>query len=274
MSFTVIRTNTFATMSRVMLERVSRRAAKGMLALSSGKRINSTEDDASGFAMARQLNARKLGMQQAMANISNAQNLLSIAAGSHQIIVNGLSRIRDLVLQGADDSYSDSQRVAIQRQINALIEEMDDIAVTTEFQDKTLLDGSFTGRSIQVGSQAGDTFELNIDDVRTAALGLIGLDVTDNAVASTSLDVVDAALQTLFQAMQTSGEILMRLDVKLGTGRTEIIALEATRSHIEDVEVGAARYSMIRDQFIRQIGFNALSQAIVAPQQVLSLIVS
>lgn len=274
MSFTVIRTNTFATMSRVMLDRVSRRVAKGMLALSSGKRINSTEDDASGFAMARQLNARKLGMQQAMDNIGNAQNLLSIAAGSHRVIVNNLVHVRELVSQGADDANSAAQRTAIQQQIDALITEVDDIADTTEFQGKNLLDGSFIGRNIQVGSQAKDTFELNINDVRTAALGLAGIDVSNNAVASTSLQTIDAALQTLYQAMQTSGEILMRLDVKLSVGRSEIIALESTRSHIEDVEIGSARYNVIRNQFIQQLGFNALNQAVVAPRQVLSLIVS
>lgn len=274
MSFTTIRSNTYVALSRVILNRVNRRAARGILALSSGKRINSTEDDVAGFALARALNARKAGLQQAMDNIGNAQSLLNIAAGSHHVIVDNLSGIRDLVLQGADDSYNASQRNAIQRQINVLIEEMDDIVDTTTFQGKTLLDGSFSGRSLQVGEKAADTFIVSIEDVRISALGLAGIDVSNNAVASTSLASIDDALQTLFDAMRATGEILMRLDSKLNNHQTQVIALESARSQIEDIEYGDAQYRLLRTQLIQQLGFNALNQAVVAPRQVLSLIVS
>ena len=274
MSLTTIRSNTYVALSRVMLDRVNRRAARGILALSSGKRINSTEDDAAGFALARGLKARKAGLQQAMSNIGNAQSLLNIAAGSHQVIVDNLARIRDLVLQGADDSYSAFQRNAIQRQINVLIEEMDDTVDATNFQGKALLDGSFSGRSLQVGAEAADTFIVSIEDVRTSALGLAGIDVSNNAVASTSLASIDDALQTLFDAMRATGEILMRLDSKLNNHQSQVTVLESVRSQIEDLEYGDAQYRMLRTQIIQQLGFNALNQAVVAPRQVLSLIVS
>ncbi|MCH7573859.1 MAG: hypothetical protein IIA59_01925 [Candidatus Marinimicrobia bacterium] len=274
MSFTTIRSNTYAALSRVMLDRINRRAARNMLALSSGKRINSTEDDAAGFALARDLKARKAGLQQAMDNIGNAQSLLNIAAGSHQVIVDNLSRIRDLVLVGADDAYNVAQRNAIQGQINALIEEMDDTVDVTNFQGKVLLDGSFSGRSLQFGAEATDTFIVSIEDVRISALGLAGIDVSNNAVATTSLANIDDALQTLFDAMQATGEILMRLDAKLNNHQRQVIALESSRSHIEDIEYGNAQYRMLRTQLIQQLDFNALNQAVVAPRQVLSLIVS
>ena len=271
MSFTVIRANTMASLSRNILEQVSRRAAKTLLALTSGKRINSTEDDASGFSMARGMEARRRGLRQALANINNAESLLNIAAGTYSVITEGIMRLKELLMQGADDSFSAPQRAAIQGQVDAIVAEVDDTVNTSTYQGNTLLDGSFTGKRFQVGEEAGDSLVINLDDVRAATLGINGLDASSNATATIGLTAIDAALDVLLSAMQSTGEVLMRINSKQDITRKMIVSIEATRSRIEDVDFAREQMNLARINLIRELGFASMKEAVVAPQQVLSL---
>lgn len=271
MSFTIIRANTMASLSRNVLAKVSLRAAKGLLALSSGKRINSSEDDASGYSMARGMEARRRGLRQALANINNVESLLNIAAGTYSVINEGMMKLKELLMQGADDSYAAPQRAAIQGQIDAIVAEVDDTVKSSTYQGTKLLDGSFTGKRFQVGEEAGDILVVNLDDVRSATLGLTGLDVSSNATASVGLTAIDAALQNLLDAMQSTGEVLMRINSKQDITREMLVSIEATRSRIEDVDFAKEQMTMARINLLRELGFVSMKEAVVAPQQVLSL---
>ena len=272
MSFTRIGSNMTAALSRIMVERISRQAAKGQLALSTGKRINSTMDDASGFTLARGLEARRRGLTQALANINNAESLLNIAAGTYDTISAMVINIKELVLQGADDTFSPAQRNAIQGQIDALVEEIDDTVSTTTFQGTVLIDGSFTGKRFQTGEAAGETTIISLTDVRTSALALAGIDVSSHATASLALTQVDDALLTLQLGMQNTGELIMRFQANKEAKQAQIIGVEAVRSRVEDLDFAEEQMRMSRIRLVQELGFMSMQKAIVAPQQVLSLI--
>ena len=116
--------------------------AKSLEKLSSGMRINRAADDAAGLAISEKMRSQIKGLQQATRNVQDGISLIQTAEGalteSHSI----LQRMRELTVQAANDTYTASDRMEIQREINQLKDELDRIASTTQFNKKKLLDGS------------------------------------------------------------------------------------------------------------------------------------
>lgn len=169
MSFTRIGANITALQSMNALMKVNRLIGQGLLRLSSGKRINTVGDDAAGFSLARGLESRRRSLEQAMSNVGGAKNVLSIAEGGYMAIAGILQIIKEKTVQGADDSFSPSQRLAIQGQINAMVLEINDIVNETIFQGALLIDGGFIDKLFQTGAGAGDTFAVELGQANAAA---------------------------------------------------------------------------------------------------------
>ncbi|MEE9465971.1 MAG: flagellin [Candidatus Neomarinimicrobiota bacterium] len=271
MSLTQIRFNLAASTTQQAIGRIGKQSAKSMLALSSGKRINSTEDDASGFALARGFEASRRSLDQALNNIATAGNMLNMAGSSYQSVYDLLMDIKDLVMQGADDSYSGTQRDSIQGIINALVAEIDETVDQGTFQGNRLIDGTFTGKKIQASARAGVTFDIDLDAVDTTTLGVDAIDVSTSPNARAALTVLDDAMLVLGRAMQTAGEAIVRLNSKEIILRVQMDTAEAVRSTIEDTDYAREQLNYAKIQMLHELGFISLKDAIAAPQQVLSL---
>lgn len=271
MSATNIGFNPIADLSRITVAKMSRQSAKHRLALSSGKRINTISDDASGFSLARGLEANRRGLAKALDNIGNAKNLLNTAIGSYDEISELLMKIKEKTVQGADGVFDSNQRNAMQGMIDAALAEIDDIVNTASFQDSRLIDGTFTGKTFQTGAYAGVTFNVDLNDTDTAALGLIGVNVDTSADGRAAMATLDDAMVVLARSMQKAGEYITRLETKETTIRHTKTAIEGTRSRIEDADFAYEQMQQIKIQFLQNMGFTSLKDAIAAPQQVLSL---
>jgi flagellin len=271
MSFTRINANIAALQSYNELLNVNRSVANSLLRLSSGKRINKVGDDPAGFSLARSIESRRRSLSQALNNVGTAKNVLAIAEGSYLAIAEILQVIKEKAVQAADDSYNLDQKNAIQGQIDALVSEIDDIVLETEFQGTQLIDGSFSAAVFQTGAGAGDVFNVALSDVDSTALSVNALVVTDAATASSAMDAVDTAINTLNQAAQIVGEYTIRLDNKETTLSVAITNIESTRSRIEDADFAEEQMNLIRAQIVQQTAFSSFAQANAAPQLVLSL---
>jgi len=271
MSFTRINANIAALQSYNELLMVNQRVAQGLLRLSSGKRINSVGDDPAGFSLSRGLESRRRSLSQALANVGTAKNVLSIAEGGYLAIADILQIVKEKAVQAADDSYNPDQKAAVQGQIDALIDEIDDIVDETQFQGTMLIDGSFSTGVFQTGAGAGDVFSVDLSDADSAALSVTSLEVSDAAAASTAMEAVDAAINILNEAAQAVGEYMIRLDSKELTLAVAVTNIEATRSRIEDADFAAEQMNLIRAQIVQQTAFASFAQANAAPQLVLSL---
>ena len=264
MSFTRIGSNTAASQSFNALLDVNRQIASRLLRLSTGKRINSVGDDAAGFALARGLESRRRSISQALETVGNAKNYLAIA--------DLLQIIKEKTVQGADDSFSSEQRVAIQDTINALVLEIDDIIDETQYQGLRLINGTFTGKKFQTGAAAGDVFDVDLGTSADAAtLGVAGLDVSSSSTASAAIAAVDGAITTLNSRAQQIGQFLVRLSSKEETLAVAITNTESARSRIEDADFAREQLDLVRFQIIQQTAFSSFAQANTAPQLVLSL---
>ncbi|TAA40329.1 MULTISPECIES: flagellin [Corallincola] len=139
--------------------------------LSSGLRINSAADDAAGLQISNRLTSQINGLNIATRNANDANSLSQTAEGALQESTNILQRMRDLSIQSANGTFSDSDRGALQEEVNQLQDELDRIADTTTFGDRKLLDGSFGTESFQVGAQAFETVAVSINSFQTESMG-------------------------------------------------------------------------------------------------------
>ena len=141
-----INNNISAVITNKQLLRTEDTLAASMERLSSGLRINHAKDDPSGMAIAGKMNAQIDGLSRASRNSSDGISVLDTADGALTEVTSMLQRMRELSVQAANGTMSENDRAAIQKEIGNLVEEIDRISDATEFNTKTLLDGSLSNR--------------------------------------------------------------------------------------------------------------------------------
>ncbi|MFB1008325.1 MAG: flagellin, partial [Sulfurospirillum sp.] len=139
--------------------------------LSSGLRINKAADDASGLAIANSLRAQASSLGQAINNGNDAIGLIQTADGALSEYSNILDTIKTKSVQAASDGQNAASRLAIQKDINRLLENLNNIAKTTSFNGQKLLSGTFTNKEFQVGANANETIKASITSAETSQIG-------------------------------------------------------------------------------------------------------
>ncbi|TKS53980.1 flagellin [Luteimonas yindakuii] len=168
----VINTNTISLNAQRNLATNSASLSTSIQRLSSGLRINSAKDDAAGLAISERFTTQIRGMNQAARNANDGISLAQTAEGALGEIGNNLQRIRELAVQSRNATNSTSDREALNAEVTQLKAEIQRVAEQTSFNDKKLLDGSFTAQAFQVGANQGQTITVeSITNASTAALG-------------------------------------------------------------------------------------------------------
>jgi len=283
----VINTNITALIGQNNLSNSQSMLAKAQERLSSGLRINSAADDAAGQAIANKMTAQIKGMDQASRNASDGISLVQTMEGGLDQINDNLQRIRELAVQGANDTNTDEDRAAISTEINERIAEIDRVAGSTNFNGTNLLaSGATTALSMQIGSNttANDTIVVNTVNASTTNLGVSGSAAAiatasasggagaTNAQFQTLIDDVDAAVKTLDTERATLGATLNRFDSVIDNLATTKTNLSEARSRIEDADYAVEVSNMTRANILQQAGTSMLAQANQTPQSVLSLL--
>ncbi|MBS4032690.1 MAG: flagellin [Clostridiales bacterium] len=155
------------------LTQIDGQLSKSLERLSSGLRINRAADDAAGLAISEKMTGQVRGLGQAMRNAQDGISLIQTAEGAlietHAI----LQRMRELAVQSANDTQTDTDRIEIQKEVDALSAEITRIGNTTEFNTKELLNGKFEGL-FHIGANEGQNISLSVADMRADALGVAG----------------------------------------------------------------------------------------------------
>ncbi|MCK5521128.1 MAG: flagellin [Candidatus Marinimicrobia bacterium] len=275
MALTMIATNIEAQQAYNSLSKVNKSLATTQLRMSTGKRINSTEDDPAGYQLARTLERRNKGLETALTNVSNAKNILAIAEGGYQSIMDILQTVKEKATQAADLSLSTAQRSAIGDQVTALVHEIDDIVNETTFNGSELIDGNYSG-NFQTGENADNTLAVAMSNADSAALSVtVGsgsdIDFSTGSTANASISAVDSAIDTLASNIQDIGEYQTRLSVKETTLSVAITNTDAVRSNVEDADMVKEQMELLKLQIIQQTASVAFTQANTNPQIVLQL---
>lgn len=251
--------------------------------LSSGMRINSAADDASGLSVSERMRSQIRGLNQASRNVMNGISMLQTAEGFMQSTTDILQRIRELAVQSANGIYSDESRMQIQTEVEQLVSEVDRISQIAEFNGMTLLSGRFAedGIKLQVGANADQNFTVKLADMSATALGLkgAGQDGTEQSISLADPDSANMALTTIDEALKTVNK--NRADIGASMNRMEMtkkgidIASEnisASESRIRDADMAKSITEHVRNQILQQSSISLLSQANTNNQNVLALL--
>lgn len=167
----VINTNIASLNAQRQLNKSQSAMQTNLQRLSSGLRINSAKDDAAGLAISNRFQSQINGLNQASRNANDGISLAQTAEGALDEVTNALQRMRTLAVQAANDTNSASDRQALQAEVRQLVDEINRIGNTTQFNGKALLNGQDSEFSFQIGANAGQNLNVRMSDMRASALG-------------------------------------------------------------------------------------------------------
>lgn len=247
---------------------------KSMEKLSSGYRINRAADDAAGLAISEKMRAQISGLNMAIKNAQDGISLIQTAEGALNEIQVMIRRIRDLAVQSANDTNTDEDRANLQAEVTQLLEEIDRIATTTQFNGMELLDGSFTGKVFHIGANDNQTLTVEIGDMQADALGIgVGaIDISTQTGAENAIPLLDKALDTVSSERSDLGAVQNRLEHTINNLQVAAENLTAAESRIRDVDVALETTNFVKNQILVQAATAMLAQANVKPQSVLQLL--
>ena len=255
--------------------------------LSSGQRINRAGDDASGLAVSEKMRMQIRGLNQAQKNIQNGVSFIQATEGYLQETTDILGRIRELSIQSANGIYSDEDRMQIQVEVSQLIDEVDRIASSAQFNGMNMLTGAFaaesiTGRIMQfhIGANVDQNERVYIGTMTAQSLGLIGAQGDASAKLSiASPESANMAIATLDSALTSVNK--QRADLGAYQNRFEMAAkgigiasenLQAAESIIRDTDMASEIVDYTKNQILTQSSVAMLAQANTQAQNVLPLL--
>lgn len=288
-----IRTNVASVNAQRTMGQSSQALGEDMAKLSSGYRINKAADDAAGLAISENLKAQVRSLDQAKRNANDGVSLIQVAEGSMNEVSNILVRLRELATQAASDTIGNTERSYTNREYVQLVNEIQRISNTTEFNGTKLLAGQDavgeeTMFTIHVGAGDGmaentDTLRIGVEDLEISVekLGLgTGDEVGPTEVgesfsretAAEKLTVIDSALQTVASSRAYLGAQQSRLGSTINNLGVQIENMKSANSRIRDVDFADATASFTQNRILQQAGASVLAQANSAPEIALSLL--
>jgi flagellin len=260
--------------------------------LSSGLRINSAADDASGLAIADGLRADVAALNQATRNANDGISVVQVADGALAEISNLLNRAVTLAEQAASDTSGedgDNAKVALNAEYQEIIREINRISLTVDFNGRELFGTTGVTFDVQVGAsetQANNVITLTTSALEAVGSGTGGLGLTgagSGITATTTALETKAAAQTELGALRSAiddvssrrgglGAALNRLEATVSVVAVQAQNLQAAESQVRDADVAAEIVQLTKFQVLNQTGLSALAQANVTAQSVLTLL--
>jgi flagellin len=289
---TVINTNTAATLTANALTKNERAMSQAMERLSTGQRINSASDDAAGLAIASRMTSQINGLNMAVRNANDAISLVQTADGALVEVTNMLQRMRELAVQAATGTTSLSDKEALNTELVALRNQIEDIADDTQWNGTDLLDGDSSSVAFQVGANASQTVTMStLADLQTAGSAFSSLANTSSettlatlvvfksgslansvTAANNSIAGLDSAITVVNTKRAELGAMTNRLEYAADNLANVSQNTSASRSRVLDADYAAETTELARTQIIQQAGTAMLSQANQAAQSVLALL--
>ena len=277
----VINTNIMSLNAQRNLSATQSALATSVQRLSTGLRVNSAKDDAAGLAIAERMNTQVRGMNVAIRNANDAISLSQTAEGSLSKINDMGQRMRELAVQSANATNSDSDRQNLDAEYQALAEEIKRNLAGAAFNG-TKLFATAAALTFQVGANAATTDQITIktenlagDNSIVEVIGAAGADAASigtAAGASAALGKLDTMLATVNSKRAEFGATQNRFEAVIQTLQVSAENQTAARSRIMDADFASETASLTRSQVLQQAGTAMLSQANSLPNNVLSLL--
>ncbi|NNN15206.1 MAG: flagellin [Acidimicrobiaceae bacterium] len=245
--------------------------------LSSGLRIQTAANDASGYVIAQGLDVQSNGLGQAVQNGQNAISVLQIAEGAMNQQVSILQRMNQIATQAANGGATNSNAyTALTDEMNALANQLQQIATSTSFGGTNLLDGSYSNQTFQIGAytNAGvDNFTLTIQSTEVTTLNLTtSFSITNSASALSAMQSVQNAIQTVASTQASVGASQNQIQAVISNDTVSQQNVQSAYSTLVDANMAQVMTSYSSQQVLMQAGVAMLGQAQQLPQMILKLI--
>ena len=253
--------------------------------LSSGYKINRAADDAAGLTISEKMRSQIRGLTQASANAEDGISCVQTAEGALTEVHDMLQRMNELAVKSSNGTNTTADRVAIQKEINALISEIDRVSQSTQFNTLPLLDGSFAGKTLQVGAANATEQEIRISIKALSASGLkidTLRDKTLNKQSSSTLvtqdgakkaiSLITKAIAEVSSQRSSLGAIQNRLEHTINNLDNIVENTTSAESSIRDTDMAATMVKYSTANILAQAGQSMLTQANQSTSGVLSLL--
>lgn len=272
-----INTNVASLSAQRSLNNVTEARNSNLEKLSSGERINKAADDAAGLAISEKMKAQIRGSQQAERNANDAISLIQVAEGASNEVSNILVRLRELSVQAASDTVGDTERAFSDKEYQNLVQEVDRIAQSTNFNGKTLINGEGEKVDFQIGTYNDDkndrlSYDVSSANLTVSALGMDGSGVATKEASQANLESIDKALDVVNGNRANFGALQNRLQATSRNLQIKTENLSAANSRIRDTDIAQASAEMTKNNILSQSGTSVLAQANSAGQSALRLI--
>jgi len=274
----VVQHNLTAMNSNRMLGITTGAQAKSTEKLSSGYKINRAADDAAGLAISEKMRRQIKGLTQASANAQDGISSVQTAEGALGEVHDMLQRMNTLAIQASNDTMTSTDRAYLDQEVQALVSEIDRVASTTTFNEQKLLDGSFSGKNLQVGAESGQFIGISIAKMSASGLGLTGgtanisVSGTNNTNAQTAISTIKEALKTVSSQRADLGAVQNRLEHTIKNLDNVVENTTSAESQIRDTDMATEMVNYSNAQILAQAGTSMLAQANQSNQSVLSIL--
>ena len=260
------------------MTRVDMNLGSSLEKLSSGLRINRASDDAGGLAISESLRAQVRGIHMAMKNTQDGLALVNTAESVLDTVHEMLQRGREIAVQAANGTITDTQRTAMQAEITEIQAEIDRLGTATEFNSSAVF--SAAGVVIQVGPDNNAALDHRItlltgqlSDANLGATGDIsGVAIADQATAQAAITTFNDAIDSLSLHRSTLGAQANRLEYTIDSLQVARENIASAESRIRDVDMAAEMTNLTRNQILLQSSTAMMAQANARPQAILSLL--
>ena len=246
--------------------------AKSSEKLSSGYRINRAGDDAAGLTISEKMRSQIRGLNKASDNAQDGVSLIQVAEGALNETHSILQRMNELATQAANDTNTTADRGAIQSEIDQLSSEINRISSTTQFNTQNLIDGSFTTKSLQVGSICGQAITISIGTMNVTALAVNNLKMTSFGNAGKAMSQIQGAISKVSEQRSYLGALQNRLEHTIANLDNISENTSSAESRIRDTDMAEEMVNYSKNNILAQAGQSMLAQANQSTQGVLSLL--
>lgn len=274
-----INTNVAAMNTYSRLTAANTAKSNSLAKLSSGLRINKAGDDAAGLAISEKMKSQIGGLAQAKRNAQDGISLVQTAEGALNETHSILGRMRDLVVQGANDTLTAEDRGSINKELKALHKELTRIANTTEFNTKNLLGKADNAFTFQIGANENQTLTVTIGAMDgTTLLGSTDATFQINSTAGNvrmangMISAIDKAIATVSDQRADLGAVQNRLEHTINNLTATNENLSDANSRIRDVDMAEEMMTFTKSNILSQAATSMLAQANAMPNSVLSLL--
>lgn len=272
-----VNTNIGSLQAQTALTKVTRETGESFSKLATGERITKAADDAAGLAISEKLKAEIRSSKQANRNANDGLSLVQVAEGGLTETSGILTRMRELSIQAASDTLTDSDRSKAGFEYGQLKNELERIAKSTEFNGKKLLDGSGQRLDFQVGvgdNTADDHISYNSQGLNSgaAALGVSHVDIYSKEAAQQSLSAIDNAINKVSTHKSVLGSIQNRLITSSNNLAIYHENMSAANNRIRDVDYAVETANQAKQQVLGQASTAVMAQANTDPKVALKLL--